>query len=657
LGVAISIATGCLNTVWFGDLTKTSFMHFPTFKPWAVLAALWLCHWASWADRLPIAHVEPPNWWAGMKSPALDIMIHAPGIAGWSPALVAYPGVRLLHAHRSDSPNYLWLQLHIARKARPGTLTVVLRKGQATAQLRYALLERSAGSAQREGFTSADVVLNLMPDRFANGNPDNDNLAGFKDPLNRASSQGRHGGDIAGMVQHLDYIASMGYTAIWPTPLIENNQPVHSYHGYASTDSYRIDARYGTNEDYRRLVQQARRQGLKVIQDIVPNHIGDHHWWMGDLPAHDWLSNHNRYTPTNHARTAVSDPYAADRDREGFTSGWFAPSMPDLNPKNPWAARYLIQNAIWWAEYAGIAGFRVDTYGYSGAAFINEWTRRLRHEYPRIGMVGEEWTDNPAVQAYWASGAALAKGHPAQPRPGMMDFALQGQMLKAWLEPESWNTGLKRLYESLVNDRLYDRPDDMVLFDGNHDMPRIFSVLNADVALTRMALAYVLTAKRTPQMYYGTEVLMTSPATHHDFDAFRADFPGGWAGDVVNAFTGEGLSPEQKAHQLWLKTLLNWRKAHTVMHSGRLKHFAPENGTYVLFRYDERSTVMVAFNKNQTSAVLATDRFREILPPDAQATDVITGARSSVGAELSLPARSVTILHIGPQAAGVGSHR
>ena len=596
----------------------------------------------AWAATLQIDRVEPPHWWAGMKSKHLELMLHAPDISMAKPTL-SYPGVKLMGTYVSDNPNYLWLKLDLSPQVKPGVVNITLRHGQDSTQLRYELQARDKGSAAREGFSSADVVLNLMPDRFANGDPSNDNQPGFEDKANRLSMQSRHGGDIAGIVKSLDHIAAMGYTAIWPTPLIENKQPTHSYHGYASTDSYRIDPRYGRNDEYRQMVQTARKKGLKVIQDIVPNHIGDHHWWMRDLPSKDWLSHRNTFIPTNHARTTISEPCASSVDRRGFTAGWFAPSMPDMNATNPRVANYLIQNAIWWVEYAGLAGIRVDTYGYSDAAFLNEWTGRILKEYPRLGIVGEEWTDNPAVQAYWARGRTQTNGYRSN-LPSVMDFVLQGNMLKAFAEPESWNTGLRRLYETLANDQLVANPQDLMLFDGNHDTPRLFSVLDEDPDLTRMALAYVLTMKRTPQLYYGSEVLMTSPKKHDDFDAFRADFPGGWAGDAVNAFTGEGLTAVQKNHQQWLKKLLNWRKNQEVIHHGKLMHFVPENGTYVLIRYNEKSRVMVIFNKNKSDAPIKLERFREVWPNNAIATNIMTSEISTLNQILTVPARSVTIL-------------
>lgn len=609
-----------------------------------ILLSLCLMQASPSAMALTLQHIEPPNWWAGMQHQQVEVMLHGHNIAQWEPSL-SHRDVQLLGSQRSDNPNYLWLQLHIKPTTQPGWLEFHLRHGQEKFILQYELQARINGSAEREGFSSADVVLNLMPDRFAKGAPSKDKLPGFDEPIHRESMTGRHGGNIAGIVTHLNHIAGMGYTAIWPTPLVENRQAKHSYHGYAATDLYRIDPRFGSNEDYRHMVQAARQKGLKVIKDIVPNHIGDYHWWMRDLPAKDWLSNHNQYIQTNHARTTVSDPYASSTDREGFISGWFTRAMPDLNSRNARVANYLIQNAIWWAEYAGIAGFRVDTYGYSDASFINEWVRRIRQEYPQLGIVGEEWTDNPAVQSYWARGRTQANGYQSH-LPSVMDFVLHGQLLKALTEPESWNTGFRRLYESLANDQLVAHPQDLMLFDGNHDTPRLFSVLNEDPALTRMALAYVLTMKRTPQLYYGTEVLMTSPKKHDNFDAFRADFPGGWPGDTVNAFTGEGLTTQQKEHQQWLRQLLNWRKTQSVIHHGHLMHFVPDNGTYVLVRYQHNTRVVVAFNKNTHEATLDTARFREILPVQAQAKDVITGQTLTWGPSVTLPARSVRIFQM-----------
>jgi glycosidase len=596
------------------------------------------------AQAQTVERVDPPNWWVGMKHEQVELMLHGAGIADCT-ARLNWPGVRLVRSTRGPNPNYLWLTLQVGAQAAAGTVPITLQRGAQEGVLRYELRARSPGSAARQGFGPADVILNLMPDRFANGDPANDNAPGFAEQADRQLPGGRHGGDLAGMVRGLDHIAAMGYTAIWPTPLTESNQPSFSYHGYGTTDAYRIDPRYGSNADYQRFVALARAKGLKVIQDLVPNHIGANHWWMRDLPAPDWLSNNNQFIVTNHARTTVSDPYASAADLERFSAGWFDTTLPDKNQRNPQVAQYEIQNAIWWIEFAGLAGLRVDTYAYSDPAFINEWTRRILAEYPALGLVGEEWSDNPAVQAYWARGRTQANGF-VSTLPSVMDYVVYTPMAQALAEPEAHNTGLVKLYNLLVSDQLYADPGRLVLFDGNHDTPRIFSALDGDPALTRMALAYVLTMRRIPQIYYGTEVLMTSPKALNAFDAFRGDFPGGWAGDTANAFTGAGLTPEQAGMQAWLRKLLNWRKTARVVHEGRLMHFFPQDGAYVLFRYDERDTVMLILNKNRTATSLATERFRERLPLGAVARDVMTGQRVTVGAQLELPPRSVTLLQL-----------
>ena len=493
----------------------------------AALALLLSAPLAVAAPDSPIGRVDPPNWWVGMKHEQVELMLHGDRIADWTPSL-DQPGVRLVSTTRGPNPNYLWMLLEISRDARAGELQFALRRGAEAVTWRYPLQEREPGSAQRAGFGPADVILNLMPDRWVNGDPGNDNMPGYSEQANRQLPGGRHGGDIAGLVRSLDHIAAMGYSAIWPTPLTESNQPSFSYHGYGTTDAYRIDPRYGSLTDYQRFVALARAKGLKVIQDLVPNHIGSSHWWMKDLPAPDWLGNRNQFVYTNHARTTVSDPYASAFDKERYASGWFHTTLPDKNHRNPQLANYEIQNAIWWIETAGLAGLRVDTYGYSDPAFIREWVRRILQEYPALGIVGEEWSDNPAVQAFWARGRTQANGY-ASTLPSVMDFVVQTSLAKTLRDPESFNTGFKELYNLLVSDQLYADPGRLVLFDGNHDTPRIFSAVGEDPALTRMALAYVLLMKRIPQLYYGTEVLMTSPQDDQRLRRVPRRFPRGLA--------------------------------------------------------------------------------------------------------------------------------
>ncbi|WP_395702086.1 glycoside hydrolase family 13 protein [Aquabacterium sp.] len=609
----------------------------------AATGALLACLQAAAAPS--VERIEPPNWWVGMRAPELQLMLHGERLADCAPA-VQYPGVRVAGTQRSDNSNYLFVDLVLGPDARPGTLDLRLDcSGGITLQSRYELKARAPGSAGRRGFSSADVILNLVPDRFANGDPSNDDQPGYPDPANRADiGAGRHGGDIAGIRRHLGYFADMGYTMLWPTPLVENKQPKYSYHGYAATDLYRIDPRFGTLEDYLQLVREARARGVGMIQDVVLNHIGSGHWWMADMPAKDWLTNGGRFVPTRHARTAISDAYASRDDRDNFTQGWFEPHMPDLNQRNPLVATYLTQNAIWWVETAGLAGLRVDTYGYSDTRFLADWSRRLMAEYPNFNMVGEEWSGNPVVVSYWQRGKQNPDGYVSS-LPSLMDFPLHYVLRRALAAEDSWNGGLNELYEALVNDKLYPDPANLVLFEGNHDVPRLYSALGQDLSLYKMAIAYLLTMPRIPQLYYGTELLMTSPPQRDD-GATRADFPGGWPGDRVNPISGEGLLPAQREAQAFLRTLMTWRKTQDVIHHGRLMHYAPENGTYAWFRYDDRHTVMVVLNKQRQPVTLDTRRFHERLKPDAKAREVLSGERFDLARSLTVPARGVLVLQV-----------
>ena len=595
-------------------------------------------------------HVEPPDWWVGMKSPELQVMLHGAGIGALQVALAPAPGVTLVGTRRGDSPNYLFVDLRIAPTAQPGTLTLQLQhEGRTVLEHRYPLRARAPGSAQRESFGPKDAIYLVVPDRFANGDPRNDEVPGMAEGLRRDDPGGRHGGDLAGLTAHLDYIAGMGFTMLWPTPLSENNSPKWSYHGYAATDFYKVDPRFGTNADFMRLATEAKRHGLGLIQDIVLNHIGVHHWWMADLPTADWVNVWPRYTETHHARMSLQDPYAAPSDRKRFSDGWFTPDMPDLNQRQPLVATYLTQMSLWWIESAGLAGVRTDTYSYSDKDFLAAWSRRLKDEYPKLNIVGEEWSPHPAVVSYWQAGKRNHDGYVSS-LPSLMDFPMQEAILAGLNQADSHDGGFTRLYEGLAHDFVYPDPANLVLFEGNHDTPRLYSMLHEDLDLTKMAWAFLSVVRRIPQFYYGTEILMTSPR-HRDDGAARADFPGGWAGDAVNAFTGAGLSERQAGAQAWLKRLLNWRKSERLVHEGALMQYAPLNEAYVLFRYDAAKglggkRLMLVLNKAREARELDLTRFTEMLRGGETATDVMTGQKATLGASLSLPARSVTVLSI-----------
>lgn len=596
------------------------------------------------AQDYQIKHLEPANWWVGMKYHQVELMVHGDNI-GTTRVVVDYPGVTLVDTVKADSQNYLFVTINITAAAKPGKFPIRFLVGdEEKSRFDYELLAREKNSASRQGFTARDAIYLITPDRFANGNPANDAMPGLTEQPKRDFKGGRHGGDIAGMTQHLDYIAKMGFTQIWPNPLTENNQPEYSYHGYAATNLYLTDARYGTNEDFKKFVKKAKQKGIGVIQDIVLNHIGSKHWWMADLPEKDWLNFQDNYTETSHRRTVVQDPYAAPEDKELFVSGWFVPSMPDLNQRNPHMAKYLIQNTIWWIEYAGLSGVREDTYGYADADFLSLWGKTIMEEYPNFSMVGEEWSSNPAIVAHWQKGKNNPSGHIPHMN-SMMDFPIHDTLKIALNEEESWGNGVVRLYEALANDHIYPDPFNLVIFPDNHDTPRIYSALNDDLDLFKMAMVYMATMRGIPQFYYGSEILLTSPKERDD-GAVRADMPGGWKGDTKNAFTGYGLTAKEKDAQQFIKKLLNWRKKANVIHNGKLIHFAPVDGIYVYFRYLDDKKIMVVLNKNKQEKTLALQRFDSLLKGKQNAHDVLANKKIALGNSLLLPAKSSLVLEL-----------
>ncbi|RZA31238.1 MAG: alpha-amlyase [Lysobacteraceae bacterium] len=596
------------------------------------------------SSRAPaIAHMEPPFWWTGMQHKGLQLMVHGQGIADLEPAL-DYPGVRIASVTRVPSRNYLFIDLEIGEQAKAGKFDIVFKGAGREASYAYRLLARAPGSAQRQGFDSSDAIYQVMPDRFANGNPDNDSTKDTLEKANRANGSGRHGGDIQGIIDRLDYVKGMGFTQLWPTPLVENDMPAYSYHGYAATDHYRIDPRYGSNDDFRRLSIEAKKRGIGLIQDVVLSHIGSGHWWMKDLPTPDWVNYGGKFVPTQHHRTAVQDPYASKEDADNFTRGWFAPSMPDLNQSNPLVANYLIQNNIWWIEYAGLSGLRIDTFGYSDGAFLSDYTRRLMAEYPKLNMVGEEWSKLVPVVARWQRGKDNFDGYRAS-TPSLMDFPLAEAMRTALAAREGYNL-FGDMYETLSLDYLYPEPGNLVLFSDNHDMSRIWSVVGEDFDRYRMAQVFLMTMPRIPQFYVGDEILMTSATKERNDVSYRSDFPGGWAGDKVDAFAGKGLSAQQRAAQELVRKLANWRKGQPVIHRGKLMHYGPRDNTYVYFRYDDKKKVLVAFNNNPKQMVLDTRRFREMLAGVPGGVDVLSGKRFDLTQALRLPAMASVILEL-----------
>lgn len=591
-----------------------------------------------------IDRVEPLSWWVGMREPTLQLLVHGDRIAELQPVL-RHEGVTLEGVERVENPNYLFVNLRIDADARPGRVRIEFRRGDRTVVTwPYDLQPRDPGSADRAGFGPGDAIYLVTPDRFANGDPSNDTVRGYADLPDRTRPLARHGGDLQGVLDHLGYVARMGFTQLWLNPVLENAMPEASYHGYAITDFYRVDPRFGSNELYRRLAREARAQGVGLIMDVVLNHCGSEHWWIKDPPTPDWINHGGRFVATTHAREALQDPHAADADRAAFSDGWFVATMPDLNQRNRHLATYLVQNTLWWIEYAGLSGLRIDTYPYSDRGFLAEWSRRITAEYPNLGVVGEEWTSNPITLAYWQRGNRPRDGYVSS-LPGLFDFPLQEAIRDGLREPEGWGTGLRRIYRTLASDAIYADPSRLVVFADNHDMNRLTTSLDDRVDLTRMALALVLTTRGTPQLYYGTEILMRNPGTE-DHGVIRGDFPGGWRGDMRNGFTGAGLEPEARAMQDYVRTLLQWRRTSPALREGSLTHFYPIDGLYVYFRRAPAQTVMVVLNANDTAQTLDTRRYAEALGAASTATDVVSRRSHELEHGVVVEPRSATILEL-----------
>jgi len=597
-----------------------------------------------------INHVEPLNWWVGMKNPNLQLLINGNNIGETTP-VINYPGVTIKKVSKGDSKNYLFIDILIAKTAKPGIVGISFKKGaKEVYSYRYQLKKREQDAAAFKGFNSSDAVFLVVPDRFANGDYTNDVVEGLKEnKIDRNFAGGRHGGDIRGLINHLDYIKDMGFTAIWPTPMLENDMERYSYHGYSITNHYKVDPRYGTLDEYKELSAKMRQRGMKLIFDEVLNHTGSNYWWMKDLPFKDWINfpPPHPYTGSNHRRTVNQDLYASDYDKKLWVEGWFDKTMPDMNGKNPFMANYLIQNTIWWIETLQLGGVRQDTYGYSDKTFLKNWSCAIMNEYPNFSIVGEEWSTNPLITSYWQSGKKNHDGYTGCLNT-IMDFPLQAALVQSLNgeEAESYHTPFTRLYEGLANDFVYPNPNQMLLFVDNHDMDRLFMQLKQDVALTKMALTYLSTTRGIPQIFYGTEILMDNTPHHKNDGLIRSDFPGGWKDDKANGFTGEGLNANQQSVQAYLKQLLNWRKNNPVIANGQTMHFAPFDGLYVYFRCNKEKTVMVVMNKNEKETNVDTKRFAEILKGKSSAVNIITGETIDVANSFAVPGKSALVLEI-----------
>ncbi len=604
-------------------------------------SACTLCATAATVDR-----VDPPNWWVGFENPSVELLVHGDDAGHLTPR-VHRDGIRISDHHSLENPHYLSVTLQIDGSAGPGVVPIDFTQGdRIVAHLDYVLNERRPDSRTRRGFDAHDTMYLIMPDRFANGSSANDAAKGTRDRTDRSDPNARHGGDLKGITDHLDFLKNMGYTQLWLTPVLENNMPAYSYHGYSITDHYATDPRFGTNEEYRQLADAARSHGIGLIQDVVLNHIGLDHWWMKDLPAKDWLSNRGVPALTNHVHKSQIDIHAAPSDRERFVDGWFDSSMPDLHPMSPSLGNYLVQNAIWWIEYAGLSGLRIDTYPYTDKAYTADYCRRVLREFPKLNIVGEEapGLSDPVIISYWQAGRTNRDGYESS-LPTLMDFPLRDAMLTALNHPGEGG-GLRQVYEVLAEDVIYADPMRLLVLGDNHDTDRLFHLLNHDEAAFRMAMAFVATVRGIPQITYGTEFAWSNEEPGDGLK--RLDFPGGFAGDKVNAFSGQGLDARSRDRINYLKKLFGFRKSSLALQEGTFLHYVPERDVYVYFRHKERETVMVILNNQAVEQKLDLARFRETLGSSAEAADVVTGKTVRLQEHLMLAPRSALVLEIHP---------
>jgi glycosidase len=599
----------------------------------------------SASAKAQIQKTEPPFWYAGMNNPELQIMFYGKGIAQYEPSVSN--NVTIKDIKKTENPNYIFVTIDTKDIPASELVFSFKNKNKVAFTQKYSLKKRRENSAQRKSFDASDVMYLIMPDRFANGNSKNDTNATLTEKGNRQDPSGRHGGDIEGIIKNLDYISSLGATTIWNTPLGEDNDKQHSYHGYAQSDVYKIDPRYGTNEDYVRLAAEMHKKDMKLVMDYVTNHWGITHWMNKDMPTKTWFNQFETFTQTHHRREVITDIHASKLDQEVCIDGWFVPSMPDLNLKNPLVAKYLTQNAIWWIEYADLDGFRVDTYNYSDPAAMANWAKAITNEYPNFNIVGEIWMHNQANLAFWQKDSKIgAIENYNSNLPSVMDFTLHNQIGSAFNESEAtWDNGMIKFYNNFALDYLYPNPDNILVFAENHDTNRINDVYKYDFVKYKLAMTLLATVRGIPQLYYGSEIGMGGDKSKGDAD-IRQDFPGGWNGDKNNAFTPAGRTTEQAKYFDFASKLFKWRKSNEAVHFGKMTHYIPENNTYVYFRYTDAKTVMVVFNNNATVQSLKTNRFKENIKNFKSGKDILTGKMFNLTSEIALEPKSAIVLEL-----------
>lgn len=613
-----------------------------TFILWIAFLLLW--GGGQTARAMEIKKVAPSFWWAGMKNPELQILLYGEELA-LSDVSVSGEGIYLKETVRQDNPNYLLLYLDLS-EAKAQTFQILLKHGKKKLQISYELKSRVRRGEDVKGFTSEDVLYLIMPDRFANGNPENDVVDGMREKkIDRADSFARHGGDIQGISNHLDYIADLGVTAIWLNPTQENDMESGSYHGYAITDYYQIDRRFGSNEDFCALVEKAHEKDLKVVMDMIFNHCGSENYLFKDKPSKEWFNYRSNYVQTSFKTASVMDIHASAYEKKIATDGWFTSVMPDFNQRNRHVARYLIQSSIWWIEYAGINGIRQDTHPYADFDFMSQWCKEVLDEYPYFNIVGETWLNSNVLVSYWQKDSKLAAPLNSN-LPTVMDFPLQALMNQAFDEETGeWGGGLYKLYDYQTQDLVYANPMNLLTFLDNHDTSRFAQTdeMAKNLKRYKQAMVFLLTTRGIPQIYYGTEILMTGDKGKGDGD-LRKDFPGGWQGDTRNCFAKNGRTALENEAFEFTRQLLNWRKGNQVIGKGSLKHYSIQNGVYVYQREFNGKSVVIIMNGTDDSKELDLAPYQEILPRE-NALDVLTGKNVNLSGKLCLDGRENLILN------------
>ncbi len=596
------------------------------------------------ASDIKLNRIDPPFWWTGMKNSSLQMLVYGENISETRPTF-NYEGVKLQEVILVENPNYMFINIEIGVNTTPGDFIIEFKKGKKTiTEYKYELKQRNSDPKLHQGFDNSDVIYLLMPDRFSNGDPSNDNIPGMLELADRSNPNGRHGGDLKGMSDHLDYLNDLGITAIWVNPLLENDMPEYSYHGYAVTDLYKVDPRFGTNEDYANFVKEAHKKGIKVIMDMIFNHLGTGYYWNDDLPMKDWYNQWPEFTRSNYRGGTVSDPYASGYDYDKMVKGWFDKTMADLNQNNKFLANYLIQNSIWWIEYVGLDGIRQDTYPYPYKDFMAEWMKRILEEYPDFNVVGEAWLSHTPAVAYWLDNETNKDGYKSN-LTNVFDFPLMYAISKAFNEEEGWSTGTAQLYEVLSQDYVYSIPDNIVTFADNHDGDRFFTKVKEDINKYKLAMAFMMTTRGIPQIYYGTEILMTGEE-HKGHGDIRKDFPGGWEGDIADAKTREGRTELQNEAFDFMKRLLNWRKNNKTAQYGRLTHYIPEDGVYVYFKEYRNNTIMVLLNNTNEDKTVDMSRYAENIGDNKTGKSVLTRQGWDNLSTISISAKSPLIIEL-----------